>query len=247
MELYIIRHGQSTNNALPDEQQTDRSYDAPLTEIGKQQAACVAEFLSDGANRDPWINPRTGYSRQDGGRGFELTHLYCSPMYRAMQTTQPIARATGLQPEIWIDVHEHGGVYLEEAGVITGYPGKTRAEIEREFSGYVVPDAVSDRGWYNASTGQESLEACYGRAIKIAVELRRRASEDHDNRERIAIVTHGTFIDALLKALLNQLPNRTLYYLHYNTAITRVDFTDNDRLLVRYLNRVDHLSPELIT
>ena len=248
MELYIIRHGQSTNNALADDHQAKRVYDPTLTETGKRQAQALADFVSGGISRDPWVNPATGYSQHDGARGIGITRLYCSAMYRAMQTAQPVAAALGINPEIWIDIHEHGGIYLEEAGKITGYPGKNRAEITAEFPNYVIPDGVTDAGWYDPKLGQESLAAMSGRAIKIAAELRRRGQEDHDNRERIAIITHGTFIDALLKALLNQLPSRAMFYLHYNTAITRIDFaSDRDRLLIRYMNRVDHLPPELIT
>jgi len=247
MELYIIRHGQSTNNALADDSQATRIYDPPLTDLGKRQAEALASYFGVGISRDPWVNPNTGYSQQIETPGFGITHLFCSAMYRAMQTTQPLGGAISLKPEIWIDIHEHGGVYLEEAGKITGYPGRNRNQIASEFPDYVVPDAVTDAGWWDAKTGLESISSCYGRAIKIAAELRRRAQDQHEKGERIAIVTHGTFIDALIKALFNQLPNRSLYYLHYNTAITRIDFTDKDRLIVRYINRVDHLSPDLIT
>ena len=246
LELYIIRHGQSTNNALPDDSQATRVNDAPLTDLGKRQAEALATYLATGASRDPWTNPNTGYSQPLGSQGIKFTHLYCSPMYRAMQTTFPVADALGMQPEIWVDVHENGGVYLDEAGKITGFPGRTRAQIAQEFPNYVIPDGVTESGWWNPQTGMESISACYGRAIKIAAELKRRAQDQAEKSERIALITHGTFTDALIKALLNQLPNRSIYYLHYNTAITRIDF-EKDHMIVRYLNRVDHLSPDLIS
>ena len=65
--------------------------------------------------------------------------------------------------------------------------------------------------------------------------------------ERIALVSHGTFLDALIKALFGQDFASQLYYTHYNTAISRIDFTPKGFLLLRYLNRTEHLSPELIT
>ena len=82
-----------------------------------------------------------------------------------------------------------------------------------------------------------------GRAVQVAGDLRRRAESD----DRILIVTHGTFIDTLIKALFAQLPSRALFYLHYNTAITRIDFTERERLLVRYLNRVAHPPPDKVS
>ncbi len=70
--------------------------------------------------------------------------------------------------------------------------------------------------------------------------------------ERIAIVSHGTFMDSLIKTILGRLPGNELHFSHYNTGITRIDYTQSwqDKtplVLVRYTNRVDHLTPELIT
>ncbi|MBK8035238.1 MAG: histidine phosphatase family protein [Chloroflexi bacterium] len=48
LELYIIRHGQSTNNALPDDSQATRVNDAPLTDLGKRQAEALATYLARG-------------------------------------------------------------------------------------------------------------------------------------------------------------------------------------------------------
>jgi broad specificity phosphatase PhoE len=67
------------------------------------------------------------------------------------------------------------------------------------------------------------------------------------SHERIAVISHGGFMDALLKALTNQLPNPHLFYHHYNTGITSVDFRPDGTVDLRYLNRFDHLPPELIS
>jgi 2,3-bisphosphoglycerate-dependent phosphoglycerate mutase/probable phosphoglycerate mutase len=61
------------------------------------------------------------------------------------------------------------------------------------------------------------------------------------------MVTHGGFIDALIKALINQLPGNYVFYHHFNTAITRVDFFVDDHLDIRYINRIPHLSQELVS
>lgn len=166
-------------------------------------------------------------------------------MHRALQTAAPLAQALGLKPEVWIDIHEQGGIYLTQDGVPTGFPGRTRREILGEFPDYVLPEAVTDQGWYDAMRGYEEMPASAGRAIKVAMELRRRAENEFKDA-RIAIITHGTFIDLMLKAFLGMLPNRQFYFTHYNTAITRIDF-QHDYLLVRYVNRVDHLPAEMIS
>ena len=242
MELYIIRHGQSTNNALPDE--NNRVYDPPLSDLGQQQAQLLAAYLTNGRNRDPWLDPTVGTVHDDQGQDFGFTHLYCSAMHRALQTAQPIGKALGIHPEVWIDIHEHGGMYLEQPDGIVGFPGKTRSEILSEFPDYVLPEAITETGWYDPKVGQESLYTAQARAIKVAGELRRRAASD----ERIAIVSHGTFIDVLIKALFYQIPSRQTYYLHANTGITRIDFLkDRERLLIRHMNRVAHLPNHLVT
>ena len=61
------------------------------------------------------------------------------------------------------------------------------------------------------------------------------------------MVSHGTFIDCLIKALFKQIPERDLFYLHYNTALTRIDFRSDGALLLRYLDRVRHLRLEQIS
>ena len=241
MELYIIRHAQSQNNAMPDGDL--RVPDAPLTDLGHEQARLLAEYLKDGRNRDPWYNPSTGYSRFEHEADWGITHLYVSPMTRALQTCIPIAAALGLRPEIWVDTHEHGGVYQQRPEGIVGFPGRSRVDIESLLPNSLIPDIIADAGWWNPARGSETMPEAISRAVKVAAALRRRADAD----ERIIILTHGTFIDTLIKALFAQLPSRALFYLHYNTAITRIDFVERERLLVRYLNRVAHLPPDKIS
>lgn len=243
MQLYIIRHAQSTNNVLRNESQ--RTYDPSLTEIGKQQAEILAQHLFDGPNHDPYMDPQTGYTEPEERNGVPITHLYCSAMHRSLQTAAPVSRALGLPVEIWLELYEHGGIYLETPEGVIGYGGRTRSEILAEFPDYRLPEKLTDEGWYDPKLGKETRAFAYGRAVQVAVDLRKRAKTEPD--AQIAIITHGTFIDSLLKALFNQLPSTQMYYLHYNTAITRIDFRTDDRMLVRHINRVDHLPPELIT
>ncbi len=235
MKLYIVRHAQSTNNALTDYR--GRVCDPPLTELGRRQAEIVAQHLATGTNLEPW--------EEDGRdrRGYGVTRLCCSPMWRALQTAQPIGQALGLAPEVWIDTHERGGIYLDhgEAGGTVGYPGKTRAEILAEFPNYNLPEGITEQGWWRQ--GCEDISACHERAIRVAEDLHKWTASD----ERIVMVSHGGFIGDLLKALFKQLPCRNLYYHQLNTAISRIDFRGDGHLDVQFLNRVDHLPPELIS
>ena len=78
MELYLIRHGQSTNNAgLP------HVADPPLSNLGKQQAYYVGKALQRA----------------------RISRLYCSPMLRALQTAEIIGGILSLAPHIYIGLH----------------------------------------------------------------------------------------------------------------------------------------------
>jgi broad specificity phosphatase PhoE len=73
--------------------------------------------------------------------------------------------------------------------------------------------------------------------------LRRRFAETD---EKIALVTHGGFVDSLISALFSLPPADHIRFSKHNTSITRIDITSQWTKL-RYLNRVDHLPPDLIT
>lgn len=91
MLLYLVRHGQSTNNAgLP------RVVDPNLTDVGREQARLTAVHFETSA-----LAPR---------------HLYSSPMRRALQTSLPMKERLGLPPFVHPDVCETGGL-SEGAGM----------------------------------------------------------------------------------------------------------------------------------
>jgi 2,3-bisphosphoglycerate-dependent phosphoglycerate mutase len=240
MELFIIRHAQSYNNTLTD--QRDRVVDPPLTKVGRRQAQLVGEFTAHGQDTDfhrPGIETISA-----NGRGLALTRLYCSAMLRALDTAQAIGRETHLRPQVWIDIHEEGGMWLDhgDAGIV-GYPGMTRAEISAQFPECTLPEAISESGWW--TLGQEELTPFRARAERVAAELREMAMAAAD--ERIAIVTHGGFGAQLLKAIFAVPPDQNLFFYHNNTGITKVRYRSDGRISMRYQNRLSHLPPELAT
>jgi broad specificity phosphatase PhoE len=232
MSLFLIRHGQSTNNALTDFSQ--RVADPPLTDIGELQAQALADYM--GKHPDE----------------YGITRLYASPMLRALQTASPLAKALNLPVRVWADICEYGGVYLDNEGIPTGegFPGLTRPQIMERFPFAEPDDAITDAGWWDLSLGRETLPHVVMRVMKVIGVLEEFAATD----ERIALVTHGLFIDYLIKAILNQLPSHhdQLFYAQHNTAVNyfiieeqRGDYY-TDRF-VGYLNNRAHLSHELWT
>lgn len=252
MQLYLIRHGQSTNNVSMARDPDDRVVDAPLTELGWEQARRAAQHLATTRNIDSAVEQHYGFPSPTPQVGAGFTHIYCSPMHRTLQTARPIADAFGLKPQVWVETHEHGGQHLRIDGVVRGFPGKTRAEVAEEFPDYGLPVELTDAGWWRVEDGEEDIYGCFTRAMRVANKLHDRAAtlRNRGEVESLALVTHGTFMDALLKALFNQLPAspaNTAYYTHYNTGITRLDFMPTGVPKIRYLNRVDHLTPELVS
>lgn len=243
MKLYIIRHAQSVNNALADQWQ--RVSDPDLTELGYKQAEIVADHLANGFDPEYRFGASDEETTLRRRHSYNITHLYCSAMYRALLTAQPIGKALGLAPQVWVDIHEHGGIFLQSGPdqPVTGYPGKNCAEILEQFPGYILPDEVTEEGWWNPKWGKEDWSTCHGRASRVAHHLRQRAESD----DNIAVVSHGGFIDVLLKALTFQLPARHIFYHHYNTAITRIDFRPDATIDIRHINRYDHLPPDMLS
>ena len=250
MRVLLIRHGQSANNVLAESQGHDyaaymagRVPEPPLSEIGQCQAQRLADHLAAAAARPRPATDRLAWITSE----HPVDALYVSPMLRALQTALPISRSLGVQPQVWVDIHEHGGVFTgtPEKGDVVGYPGLTRAEMEAQFGGYRVVAGVHDGGWWPG--GYEEMDVCYSRACRVAGELYALAEEQPD--ATLALVTHGTFLDALLQALF--VPDENygdrVHFSHLNTAISRIDFGSNRRLALRYLNRIDHLPAELVT
>jgi broad specificity phosphatase PhoE len=246
MRLLIIRHAESSNNKLALNLDTgtymqQRSADPVITELGVRQAQCLAEHLAG--------DPPAG--APPGGKGiYGITHLYCSPMLRTLQTSQPFAKALGLRPVIWNDIHEHGGMFMGNPHTgenFVVHAGLTRADIERDYPDVELNDTIAADGWWKS--GYEDISGCYARAIRVARELRRRAHTERESGDKsvVAIVSHGTFIDSLIKALFHQIPENRFFYYHNNTAITCIDFDQHDTLFLRFSNRTFHLPPDMIS
>ena len=239
MELFLIRHAQSANNALAD--QSERVVDPPLTDLGMRQARLVATHLANGV--DHKSKPIEGQPSDPSNGKQDISRLYCSAMLRALQTASTIGQALNLRPHVWVELHEEGGMWLDHGTDegIRGYPGMTRAEISAQFPECRLPEDVTENGWW--CCGFEERAYFLERAERVAAALRREALSD----ERLAMVTHGGFAAFLLRALLRVPQDAPVFFHHDNTGITHVRFRPDGRVSFRFQNRVEHLPPELIT
>jgi 2,3-bisphosphoglycerate-dependent phosphoglycerate mutase len=219
MDLYIIRHAESENNARPLE---ERIEDPGLTPLGRRQAKRLAARL--------WhIQP---------------TRLFVSPFRRTLETIAPYLEQTQQTAEAWIDLHEQGGVMRGvDMETFEGRPGMTREEIRNAFPYIQMPAEIDHTGWWKCRP-YEPAEAAMARAERLARRLRDEFAHTH---ERVALMTHGMFMSLLISALLD-LPYEgfELFADISNTSVTKFMVTI-PRTQMSLLNCVRHLPEEWIT
>jgi probable phosphoglycerate mutase len=78
VRLILVRHGLPHRTSGPGDEEPPSSADPGLTELGRRQAARVAEVLRD----------------------LPIAALCVSPLRRARETAAPLAAALGLRPEV---------------------------------------------------------------------------------------------------------------------------------------------------
>jgi len=216
MPLLLIRHAQSANNSLPEEQRSD---DPGLTELGREQARRLGTRLAE------WQPER----------------LLTSAFRRTLETVAAVAEATDVRPEVVVDFHEQGGCQAGPSPeVYEGRPGLTRGQIVDEFGDWVLPESIDDQGWWKCRRWERPDEAAV-RARRVAAEL---VSEFADRGDRVAVITHGMFKPILISALLGRpfVGNEWLGDL-YNTSVSQLGLSAAGSTLESY-NDVTHLTPQ---
>lgn len=252
MQLYFIRHAQSTNNALWESTGSNqgRSEDPAISNTGCQQAERLAQFLAQKIDPGQPLTPAQErfaapiYDEDLQNRaGIQLTHLYTSLMLRAVMTSTIVARAIGLPLVVWKDVHESGGIYLDDevTGLPVGLPGKNRSYFEKNFPALHLPDDLGEQGWW--SRPFEGVEERTPRTKRFLEDLLKRHGGTH---HRVGVISHGAFYNRFLRELLHMSTHEGLWFMMNNTAITRIHFNE-DQIGLIYTNRADFLPSELIT
>jgi len=254
MQLYLIRHAQSANNDLyiRTGSSDGRSADPALTELGHLQARLLADYLVTSSSES--IESKSigeEFINRHNRRGFDLTHLYCSLMTRAIQTGSTIASATGLPITGWMEIHERGGIHHvdEITGEDTGLPGPNRRWFEAEFPHLNLPDSLGEAGWWDRPP--ETVEEAHTRATIVWTQLLERHGNSDD---RVALVSHLGFFQSLLTVMFTTERVLTagafgISHMQFgmsNASISRFDIAGGS-FAIRYLNRVHHLPDELIT
>ncbi len=216
--LYLVRHGESANNALPDHQRVE---DPDLTELGQKQARQLAKHYD----------------------GFgQIDHVLASPFRRTLQTAQPLLQARQDRASIWTGIYEVGGCFSGfEAGKCHGEPGMTDTEIRREFPEFDCPDDIDDDGWYKCQPF-EVWEVAVVRARIQAKKLR----DNFDGENNVVFCfIHADFKQLLLQQLV---PDEEEYHGGgiSNSSVTHIQFNNGCGSVVDYCN-TDHLQSDEIS
>jgi broad specificity phosphatase PhoE len=99
--MFLVRHAATANNVARPPRIQGRGHDDGLSEEGREQAHRTAGFLAD--------QP--------------ITHAFCSPLLRAVQTASIIATPHGLEPIHVAPLHEVD---------VGRWEGRSWVDIERE-------------------------------------------------------------------------------------------------------------------
>ncbi|NUM48918.1 MAG: histidine phosphatase family protein [Anaerolineales bacterium] len=247
MQLYLLRHAQSVNNAQWDASPgfQYRYSDIPLTDLGRQQARATAEYLAQTRPASP-----VNVYNTDNRKGFGFTHIYCSLMLRATETAHLIAERLDMPIYGRTDLHEWGGVYEvePESGTRTGLPGPDAAYFAEHFPRVILPADFNPAGWWNRPHEPQTDVPARARRVLKFIRKQHLGTDD-----RVLIVTHGGFINLFLDTLLGVTPKRAIknlaneqWFVTNNTALARIDMGENFTGLI-YLNRTVHLSDDLLT
>lgn len=191
MELILIRHG------LPRhvENEDGAPADPPLSEIGHTQADLMATWLQREA----------------------IDHLYSSPMARAFETAEPLARAQGL------DIEVREGV----------------AEFDRDAKAYVPVEKLKqidyDR-WLKLMKGD--LDVDFDAFSTTVIGTLEEIVERHPGR-RVAVTCHGGVINVWTAHVIGFAPR--MFFNPDYTSINRYQCARSGERSVITLNEAVHL------
>ena len=265
LRLILVRHGESQNNIHHEISlqafEDNRVPDPSITDRGKRQAQCVAEYFQSGSNSIL----------------SDIDTIYVSPMRRTLETALPLVTAlagaastknqsTPPETHVWTDIYEITGVH--ERGV--GRPGMTRTEMQTQFPAFQLPPSVTEQGWYDMKLGRETSQHGKERCQQVWRQLCNVANNLTQNSS-VVLIVHGDFIDHLLQAAFglleldssnnciasskDHLQEKLKVFPTWNTSITALDIhpyncgmeaSAPSRPTLLFHNFVAHLPADLV-
>jgi 2,3-bisphosphoglycerate-dependent phosphoglycerate mutase len=202
VRIYLIRHGQSASNEArltggPSE------YDPPLTSVGEEQARRLGQRMA----------------------AYGVDAIYASPLQRAYNTADAIAKLTGHTVNVIDDLQEINepmrGTRVDPKVLPEGL---THEEIKRKFE--------HNPTWDNLPSSEPS--AAFRQRVSRAID---RIITDNPGR-KVAVACHGGVIQSYVAHILGVQSDFPFYA--FNASITSVRAWRDRRALWR-LNDLAHL------
>ena len=223
--LYLVRHGESANNALPDKQRVN---DPSLTDLGFSQAEKLGQRF-----------------QQHVAAGNKIDLILTSPFLRTMQTIRPTAKALAMNPEIRSQIYEAGGCfdgYPPED--LIGMPGMTHQEISQQFPEMLIPTDIDHNGWYR-SQPVENWDQAEARAKEQAIILK---DEFIGSGKAVICTVHADLIGLMMREFYKHDLTMSEHTVS-NTSVTALGFHSDkpDRPEVIHFNDASHLAAHEIS
>jgi broad specificity phosphatase PhoE len=179
VEIYVCRHGQSQANA---QGLLAGHIDSPLNQIGRKQANELGQLAKKA--------------------GLRFDHIYCSPLSRAKETAEIIARNTGSpSPQILKELIERN------FGVLTGKP---YSDIPKLASELLEADKI---GYFLNGDGVESFPDALIRALLVLDKIK-----TAHKTGKVLLATHGDFGMMLFAAFHRKSWRDTLTHFHFGNS-----------------------------
>lgn len=213
MRLYVIRHGETDHNVARRIQ--GPLIDDPCNATGKAQAAALEAAFE-----------------QERARGQRLDAVYASPLKRAWETAEGVARGAGAPPPVPVPglVEFSWGIYLG-----TTETGETLAAMKKAHEAWRSGNVA-----YGLPEGESPMTAWERVRAATFPLLQQHASG------AIAFVAHGRINKILLAGLVHRDLSCMEEFPQGNTSVTLLERDDGARpegpWRVVYVNRKDHLA-----
>lgn len=224
-QLYLVRHGESANNALPD---TQRVNDPALTNLGMAQAEKLGQRF-----------------HQHVAAGHEIDLILTSPFLRTMQTIRPTAKALNMNPEIRSQIYEVGGCFDgHRPGELIGMPGMTDQEISTQFPEMQIPPEIDHQGWYKS----QPFETWDQAALRAEQQAHQLKDEFIGSGKKVICTVHADLIGLMMGVFCKHdlsMANTTVA----NTSVTLLNFNSDapDQPDVVSFNDASHLDSNEIS
>jgi broad specificity phosphatase PhoE len=223
VEVYLVRHGESEQNAGV----TD-ARDSALSGLGLRQAEAAGQAL----------------------RGCGIERIYCSLQQRGLHTASLIGRQLGLRPQGWLELCERGYCMTEPglslALIRSRYPGVDlpASADERGWARHWKSETMEALARRMAKVARQ-LEALARGEVEApttrAADAPAHAASVTAAPTAIAMVVHFTSCSMMLRRLLGVTPESDAYFAHDNSGISLLHIAGSETVL-RRLNDTRHLA-----